>query len=114
MSIPRRAAMFGLLLVGVPLTPYLAAAAEAGAAGFVAEFANKVLDLVQTRRPQRELQERLRPLAHDAFDVPRIARFVLARYWRGMSEAEQAQFTDAFEDSAAAGRRCCAKSICRR
>jgi len=32
------------------------------------------------------------------FDLPKIARIVLGRYWQGTSEIEQQQFTDAFAD----------------
>lgn len=91
--------LLGLLLLVAPLAPRRSPAAEADAAGFVADFANKVLDLVRAQSASpRELEQRLRPLALDAFDVSRIARFVLGRYWRGMSDAEREQFMQAFED----------------
>lgn len=91
--------LISLLLLAAPVAPRRAPAAEPDAAGFVADFANKVLDLVRAQSASpRELEQRLRPLALDAFDVPRIARFALGRYWRDMSEAERADFTHAFED----------------
>jgi phospholipid transport system substrate-binding protein len=97
-SAPRLVAAISLLLI-VVLFPRPASEAEDAAASFVAQFGNKVLDAVRVPRTSaRELEERLRPLALDAFDVPRIARFVLARHWRGISDAERDQFTRAFEN----------------
>lgn len=93
------AAMLALVLLILPLTPRPSPAGEADAASFITEFANKVLDLLRTPSgPSRELEQRLRPIALDAFDTPRIARFVLRRYWHDISEAEREQFTQAFED----------------
>jgi phospholipid transport system substrate-binding protein len=97
-SAPRLVAAMSLLLI-VAFFPRPASEAEDAAASFVADFGNKVLDAVRVPRTSgRELEDRLRPLALDAFDVPHIARFVLARHWRGMSDAERNQFTRAFED----------------
>jgi phospholipid transport system substrate-binding protein len=37
-------------------------------------------------------------LLEQGFDIPRIARFVLGRYWNGASEAERQKFTSLFQD----------------
>jgi phospholipid transport system substrate-binding protein len=99
MTLRRLATAFVLLLLIAPLAPRPSPAAAADAAAFVNDFASKVLELV--RNPPAEpggLERRLRPLALDAFDVPRIGRFALRRYWADMSDAERQQFTEAFSD----------------
>ncbi len=99
MYVPRLVAALSLLLLVMPFTASASLAAEAGAARFVADFGNKMLDVVQSQHGSpEELEKRIRPLVLDAFDAPRIARFALGRYWRGMSESERNQFTQAFED----------------
>ncbi|MEX2453379.1 MAG: ABC transporter substrate-binding protein [Rhodospirillaceae bacterium] len=44
-----------------------------------------------------ERAQRFRDILHQAFDLPRIARFVLGRYWRVATEEQQREFTDLFE-----------------
>ena len=41
--------------------------------------------------------ERFRELLNEAFDLPRIARFTLGRYWRTATDEEKAEFVDLFE-----------------
>jgi phospholipid transport system substrate-binding protein len=99
MSSFRFVAAFGLLLLAVPFASDSSRAAEAGAASFITEFGNKMLGLVQAEHNSpAELEQKMRPLVLDAFDAPRIARFALGRYWRGMSEGDRNQFTQVFED----------------
>jgi phospholipid transport system substrate-binding protein len=45
-----------------------------------------------------ERRERFRAILTDTFDLPAIGRFVLGRYWRGLSEAQQAEYLKLFED----------------
>ncbi len=94
----RLAAVLAVVPLIVPLASRLSPAVETDAASFIADFGNKVLDLVRKPGSAGELEQRLGPLARDAFDVPRIARFVLRRYWPGMSNTEREQFTQAFGD----------------
>jgi phospholipid transport system substrate-binding protein len=98
MSVQRLFAILNVLLVAVPIAPRPSLAAEAGAARFITEFGNEMLNLVQTQRSPEALEQRMHPIVLDAFDVPRIARFALGRYWLGLSEDERGQFTQAFED----------------
>jgi phospholipid transport system substrate-binding protein len=48
---------------------------------------------------ETEKEQRFRKLFNENFDVPAIGRFVVARYWRGASEADRAAFIEVFEDA---------------
>jgi phospholipid transport system substrate-binding protein len=43
-----------------------------------------------------ERQQRFRDLFHRAFDVPKIGRFVIGRYWNRASPEEQAKYLEVF------------------
>lgn len=64
----------------------------------MAELGDRVLKLLndkQTLEVQR--REEFDKLADQAFDVPKIAQFVLGRYWLSASDGEKRQFVQAFE-----------------
>jgi phospholipid transport system substrate-binding protein len=85
-----------LLLGAVPARP---AAAADDAASFISSTADKVLRLARNQQlPQAEFKKQLHAIADEDFDTPRIAQFVLGRYWRTASEADRQQFIQAFED----------------
>jgi phospholipid transport system substrate-binding protein len=69
------------------------------AASFIAQAADTVLALARDRGlSQEQFTQRLRAIAEQDFDAPRIAKFVLGRYWRTASEADRQQFIQAFKD----------------
>ncbi len=83
----------GLLMQAAP-----ALAAES-AASFIAQAGNSVLSLARDHSlSEAELKQRLGAIADKDFDAPRIAKFVLGRYWRTASEAGRQQFIQAFEN----------------
>lgn len=43
-------------------------------------------------------QETFRALLSEGFDMPRVARFVLGRYWRRATEAQRNEYLTLFED----------------
>ncbi|MCG8548338.1 MAG: ABC transporter substrate-binding protein, partial [Alphaproteobacteria bacterium] len=43
-------------------------------------------------------QETFRELLSEGFDMPRVARFVLGRYWRRATEAQRDEYLRLFED----------------
>jgi phospholipid transport system substrate-binding protein len=45
---------------------------------------------------QRE--QKFRSLLQSGFDIPRISRFVLGRYWNGATDPQRNQFSQLFED----------------
>ena len=86
----------GLLALATPIRPALAAD---DASSFIAQTANAVLTLARnTSLSQDQYKQQLHTIADQAFDAPRIAQFVLGRYWRTASPTERQQFVQAFEN----------------
>jgi phospholipid transport system substrate-binding protein len=74
------------------------AVAAEDAGSFIATTAAAVLDLARDKNlSQDEFKQHLRTIADRDFDTPRIAQFVLGRYWRSATEDERQQFVHAFE-----------------
>jgi phospholipid transport system substrate-binding protein len=97
MRLPRLLPVIGLLAVIVAMAPPASAAGDPGA--FIAQTGDSVLQLARDKSlSQDEFKRRLREIALRDFDAPRIAQFVLGRYWRSASEADRQQFVQAFED----------------
>ena len=88
------AALAGMLALSAPRV----LAAE-DATSFVSHAADSVLSLARDKGlSQDEFKRRLRAIAEQDFDVPRIARFALGQYWRSASDTDRQQFVAAFED----------------
>jgi len=96
-----RRTVFSLLLV----LPFLAPAPPAGAAApadagaFIGQLANQALQILA----RKNLGEADREAAFDKlltvnFDIPRIARFVLGRYWTSASDADKRKFIDTYRE----------------
>ncbi len=89
------AATFALFFSGAAFAD--ASSAEA----FVTEKANEALQILSDDSVAlQEKKARFRTLVDDVADVPRITRFVLGRYSRGLGEADLAAFSDAFRSYA--------------
>ena len=88
-----------ILLISLSSMQQAEAAAAPEPASYITNLGNQVLDLFKdTRRADRERERQFRQIADDAFDIPKIARFILGRYWATASEAERQQFVNAFEE----------------
>jgi phospholipid transport system substrate-binding protein len=75
------------------------AAAAPDPAAYITGLGNQVLDLFKdTGRADAERERKFREIANNAFDVPKIARFILGRYWTTASEAERQQFVSVFDE----------------
>jgi phospholipid transport system substrate-binding protein len=86
----------GLLTLATPMRPALAAE---DASSFIAQTANSVLTLARNSSlSQDQYKQQIHIIADQAFDAPRIAQFVLGRYWRTASPTERQQFVQAFEN----------------
>ncbi len=90
------------IIAAVALFILLAPPSRAPAANdpgsFMSDLGNRVLQLVNDKaQPAAERKKEFVTLADRAFAVPKIAQFVLGRYWRTANESEQQQFTKAFE-----------------
>jgi len=89
-----------LLIVGLVAVASAArtqASADAGA--FLARLGDQAIEqLTEPGLSENEKERRFRKLFNESFDVPTIGRFVLGRYWRRASKAEQQAFLNVFED----------------
>ena len=80
-------------------SPAMAEEAKTDAALFVGSFAQKgINDILAAPIPETEKAQRFREMFKTYFDLPGIGRFVLTRYWKAASPAEQERFTKLFED----------------
>ncbi|HYM02525.1 MAG TPA: ABC transporter substrate-binding protein [Stellaceae bacterium] len=74
------------------------ALAASGAAGFMTDLGDRVVALIKDKQtPDAQRKQQFAALATQSFDVPKIARFVLGRYWLGASDEQRQQFIQAFE-----------------
>jgi phospholipid transport system substrate-binding protein len=63
----------------------------------VSQLVNQAISIIVDKQaPDREAK--FRDLLQTGFDIPRISRFVLGRYWNGASDVQRQQFTKLFED----------------
>jgi phospholipid transport system substrate-binding protein len=86
----------GLALVAVLIGP-VRAAPEAG------QFLSNLSDRAIARMTEPDLsvaekKRRFGALVDEGFDIPAIGKFVLGRYWRDTSPAEQQEFLATFKD----------------
>jgi phospholipid transport system substrate-binding protein len=99
--IPNRLAVRLLLVLSfvVAVQVPLAAGATADPTQFMMQLGDRVLKIInQKPLSEAERKTEFRMLAEQSFDIPKIARFVLGRYWRTASEEEKQHFRDAFEN----------------
>jgi len=88
--------LLALALAAAPACLPARAADDAGA--FISSLGDQTLALLRAKDgTPAEREQKFAQLVDHAFDVPRIARFVLGRYWASTSEDERRQFAQAFE-----------------
>jgi phospholipid transport system substrate-binding protein len=74
-------------------------AATANPATFVNGLVQQALAILRNPQiPNAQREERFSTLLHTGFDIPRIARFVLGRYWLAASDQERDAFSRLFAD----------------
>jgi phospholipid transport system substrate-binding protein len=77
---------------------YTAPAQAANPQDFVQNMGDKAFaSLSEEGLSQDQRTERFRGLLNEAFDLPRIARFTLGRYWRTATDKEKTEFIALFE-----------------
>ena len=59
---------------------------------FINHLANETLKVLGERPPPTERERRFKGILLENFDMPRITRFVLGRYWVGASDQEKQEF----------------------
>ena len=87
-----------LLLAASVVWPAPGAAAADPAAAFIDELGRHALDVLSAQSSLATRQARFRELFRRDFDGPRIARFVLGRYWNIASPEQRQEFVRLFED----------------
>jgi phospholipid transport system substrate-binding protein len=89
-----------LLVAGFVLAARSATAAPAPdpAADFIRALGDQALQVIRGGLMLQQKIEYFRQMLRQDFDMPGIARFVLGRYWRVASEAEQQEFERLLED----------------
>ena len=101
MSLMRRP-LFLLVLVaslGLAAATGRAAANTEAATTFVSDLLSKALQSLADKSLTDEQREKqFRTMLDTKFDMPRISRFVLGRYWTTASEQERQNFQKLFED----------------
>ena len=93
----RFASALGALLLIFAISP-ASAAAPTEPGKFVLDLADKVLAIFNNPQlSHAEKEKRMYPVAVQAFDVPRTARFVLSRFWKDTPAQQRDEFTKTFE-----------------
>jgi phospholipid transport system substrate-binding protein len=93
-----------LLLLAVALmAPPLAAPARAMQAAappdMIQKLVNEAIQVIEDKQEtDQQRATKFRSLLETGFDIPRISRFVLGRYWTAATEQQRQQFTKLFED----------------
>jgi phospholipid transport system substrate-binding protein len=65
---------------------------------FVQRFATLILDVISDRsQPSAERMHQVEMMASDRFDLDRIARIALGRYWKSAPDAERQEFSALFK-----------------
>lgn len=86
------------LAVAVAAPPPAGATTAANPRAFISTLVSQGVDLLKDQQmPEAQREQRFGALLEEGFDVPRIARFVLGRYWRSASPQDRTQFTHNFE-----------------
>ena len=98
MSRALRFLVIPLLTLGLAAATAMAApAADAG--GFINELITKALRSLNNQQLSPEQRDtEFRQVLDQDFDMPRIARFVLGRYWNVADEQQRQNFQKLFED----------------
>jgi phospholipid transport system substrate-binding protein len=96
----RRFLLAASLLVMCAAPSLSAAPSDNGtpAVAFMNRLWSSAVLLLNKQTPAAERQARFRQLFRNDFDCAGIARFVLGRYWRSATPAEQKEFLKLFED----------------
>jgi phospholipid transport system substrate-binding protein len=83
------------LLVTLSVHP---ARAAGDAAGFMKTLGDRVIALLSDKQtPEAQRRAEFDQLAGQAFDVPKIAQFVLGRYWTTATDQEKQEFVQTFQ-----------------
>jgi len=97
LSTSRRSLSVLLMAAALLLWSAPVRAAQTDPAAFVDGLVQQALPILRnTQKPDVQREERFSTLLRTGFDIPRIARFVLGRYWLSASDQERVQFSELF------------------
>tara|TARA_R110002096_G_scaffold215838_6_gene403734 strand:+ start:2558 stop:3133 length:576 start_codon:yes stop_codon:yes gene_type:complete len=83
-------------VIWLVIAPSLATAVDP--AGMIRSLASQALEVLSTSAPRDiERRAKLETLFRQSMDIDFVARFAAGRYWRQMSDQEQQDYRDAFE-----------------
>ncbi len=102
-SFRRRGALWRL--AGIPFAPLAVGGGRVSIADdamsadqFVRVFAAQILEVIGDRsQPEAERMRRVEVVAADRFDLDRIAKIALGRYWKTAPDAERQEFSALFK-----------------
>ena len=99
----RRAVIMGLAALALtvlgPVDSVRAGSHENGAARFIEDLAHKAITSLTNDAVSRDIRkERFRTLLNEGFAIKLIGRWILGRYWKKATEAEQAEYLKLFEE----------------
>lgn len=97
----RQLALFALCLVFLLglAAPRARALQAADPRALVSSLVSQAIATIQDKQISEQQREtKFRSLLASGFDIPRISRFVMGRYWRTASDQERAKFGSLFED----------------
>lgn len=99
MLFTRRGALALLVALALAIPAVARADAPADARQFVDKLVNSALHtLASTKGQEAQREQDFNKLLGDNFDIPRIARFVLGRYWTSASDQDRQRFIDVYRD----------------
>jgi phospholipid transport system substrate-binding protein len=85
--------------VALSLATAAMAAPVADAPGFINDLLSRALQSLNNKQlSQQQRDKEFRDVLDQDFDMPRISRFVLGRYWNGADEQQRQSFQKLFED----------------
>ena len=89
---------FALVLLAALALNASPAAAQGDPRAFMTDMGTHVLKIINDKNsPEAQRKKEFQQLVENAFDIPKIAQFVLGRYWRTASDDEKQRFGQAFE-----------------
>lgn len=75
-----------------------AQADDASIQDFITKLSNQAIQEMSAQQTDAERVAKLRPVLDEYFDMPAIAKYVLAGYWRKATPEQRTEFTSAFAD----------------
>lgn len=79
------------------MAPRVSFADDDSAQAFIQTLGNRAIQTFSQKADKAQSKEKFRTLLSEGFDLPYIARLVVARHWNAASEAQRAEYVKLFE-----------------